>query len=66
MISQPTIAEQVLRLSAAYTTSTVACRHGVLISAFCMPGNFCEHCPGLKQLRARDARPVPTPVRGSP
>lgn len=64
MTPQPTIAEQVLRLSNTYTTSTVACRHGVLISALCLPSGVCEHCPGLKQLKARDARPVP--ARGVP
>lgn len=64
MISHLTIIEQVLRLSDSYTTSTMACQHGVLISFICMPSSVCEYCSGLKQLKARDAQPVS--VRGLP
>jgi hypothetical protein len=45
-------------LSSLFTTSTSACSRGVLVSAPCPAGDACRFCPGLKQLRRRDARPV--------
>jgi hypothetical protein len=52
------VADEILRLSNTFTTSTSACSRGVLVSAPCLPSDACSFCPGLRRLKLRDSQPV--------